>query len=76
MDPGAGAHVSNLQQQDLEDRDDQKEEVERMGHGALCDKTPEMKLTPPLFLFGRVTTMTIYISCAPVEKHHRIPPLG
>ncbi len=34
MDPGA-AHVSNLQQQDLEDRDDQKEEVEPIGHGAL-----------------------------------------
>ena len=39
MEPGA-AHVSNLQQQDLEDRDDQKEEVEPIGHRALDEGFP------------------------------------
>ena len=53
MDPGA-AHVSNLQQQDLEDRDDQKEEVEPIGHGAL-DEGDEAGVREELFLRARPT---------------------
>ena len=48
MDPGA-AHVSNLQQQDLEDRDDQKEEVEPIGHGG-CDEGLRRSTLGKLFL--------------------------
>ena len=56
MDQGA-AHVSNLQQQDLEDRDDQKEEVEPIGHGAL-DEGDEAGVREELFLRARPTFVT------------------
>ena len=57
MDPGA-AHVSNLQQQDLEDRDDQKEEVEPIGHGALDEGLRRSRPPEELFLRARPEVVT------------------